>query len=161
MLRVARRTIALPLKQFRPPGQVEAEAEAHRAELLRLRREGTEEEIRAATARATQAGWQATLARTYAGKTTVDLEIQCIRIGSVALLSSQGEPFIETAQQVVAGSPFPHTLFSGYSNGAFGYIPTRQAFAEGGYETVAAAYAPGAAEMLAEESLRLLRDMVA
>ena len=44
-----------------------------------------EEEIRAATARATQAGWQANLARTYVGTTTVDLEIQCIRIGSTQL----------------------------------------------------------------------------
>ena len=161
VLRVARRNVALPVKQFRPVEEVEAEAAAHRAELLRLRREGTEEEIRAATARATQAGWQANLAREHAGKSTVDLEVQCIRIGSIALVSSQGEPFIETAQQIVAGSPFAHTLFSGYSNGAFGYIPTREAFAEGGYETRASAYAPGAAETLAEGVVRLLVEMAA
>jgi hypothetical protein len=50
-------------------------------------------------------------------------------------------------------------LFSGYSNGAFGYIPTREAFAEGGYETVASPYAPGAAEVLAGEALRLLAEV--
>ena len=161
VLRVARRMVPMPIKQFPPVVKLEAEAEACRAELARLRREGTEEEVRAATARATQAGWHATNARLYAGKNTVDWQMQCIRIGSIALLSCQGEPFIEIAQQIVAGSPFAQTLFSGYSNGGFGYIPTRQAFEEGGYETAATPFAPGAAEFLSDEGLRMLRDLAA
>src|ERR1700730_16781051 len=100
------------------------------------------------------------MGRLYAGQTTVDWELQCIRIGHLALLSCQGEPFLEISQQVVAGSPFAHTLFSGYSNGAFGYIPTRQAFEEGGYEIEASPFAPAAAEMLVSEALRLLHAMV-
>jgi hypothetical protein len=31
-------------------------------------------------------------------------------------------------------SPFEHTFYFGYTNGWFGYLPTAQAFAEGGYE---------------------------
>lgn len=161
VLRVARRVLAMPVKRFRPVDELEAEAETCRAELMRLRREGAEHEVRAATARATQAGWHASNARLYAGKETVDWQLQCIRIGSIALLSSQGEPFIEIAQRIVAESPFPHTLFSGYSNGGFGYIPTREAFDEGGYETEATPFAPGAAEYLAGEGVRLLREVAA
>ena len=55
-----------------------------------------------------------------------------IAIGpSIALVSVPGEPFTETAQAIVSQSPFPNTLFSGYSNGGFGYIPTRAALWRG------------------------------
>jgi len=32
-------------------------------------------------------------------------------------------------------SPYPHTFYFGYANGWLGYLATRQAFSEGGYET--------------------------
>ena len=126
---------------------------------MRVRESGTVEEIRAATARSTQANWQADMGRSYAEKTTVDWEMQCIRVGSVAFLSCQGEPFLEISQRILADSPFTHTLFSGYSNGAFGYLPTRQAFEEGGYEIDASPFAPDAADILVAGGLRLLNEM--
>ncbi len=159
MLQAAVRTVPMPARQFPPADELEAQAQAHRAELNRLRREGSDPEVKAATALATQAGWRAEYARLYGGSKTVDLEMQCIRIGNIALLSVPGEPFIEIAQQIVAGSPFAHTLFSGYSNGGFGYIPTRAGFAEGGYETEATPFAPDAAEVLADWGIRLLHEV--
>jgi neutral ceramidase len=150
--------VALPLRELRPPLEVEAETEQYRAELGRLRRVGNVEEIRAATARFTQAKQYADMVKQYAGKSSVDWEIQCICLGSVALVSTRGEPFTETARRIVTGSPFPHTLVSGYSNRGFGYIPTRSAFVEGGYEITASPFAPGAAEILANESLRMLEE---
>jgi len=158
-LRVARRTIKLPLRKLRPVKELEEEALRSLSELAAARRKGMAEEIQAATARATQDGWRLEMARSCSGNDKTDFELQCIRVGSVAFLSCQGEPFTETAQQVVDGSPFPHTLFSGYSNGAFGYIPTRQVFEEGGYETEASPFAPGAAELLASEAVRFLKEM--
>jgi neutral ceramidase len=159
VVRATRRNLPLPLRKLRPLEEVEAETETYRGELMGLRQKGGIEEIRAATARFTQASWYAEMVKQYAGKSAVDWEVQCIRVGPVAFISSRGEPFTETSQQIVAGSPFQHTLFSGYSNGGFGYIPTRQAFEEGGYEIDASPFAPGAAEMLAEESLGMLREM--
>lgn len=159
VVRVARRIAALPLRKLRPAIELEAEAQKCSAELERLRGQASVEEVRAANARSTQANWHADMAKLYAGKSTVDWEIQCIRIGPVALLSTRGEPFTEISRQVVAGSPFPHTLVSGYSNGAFGYIPTKQACQEGGYEIEASPFSPDAAETLVNESLRLLREV--
>ncbi len=159
LLRVARRLVPMPARQLPPPDQLQAEAAACVAELNRLRKEGSDDEIRAATAKATQIGWQADYARQYSGAQMIDWEMQCIRIGQIALLSVPGEPFIEIAQQIVAESPFAHTLFSGYSNGGFGYIPTLQAFAEGGYETQATPFAPNAAEVLVDEGISLLREI--
>jgi hypothetical protein len=158
-LRVAQRIIRLPARKFQPPEQLEAEAQALVAEMNRLRRQGAEDELRLATARATQAGWRAANARLYYGREWIDWEMQCIRIGPIALLSVAGEPFLEIARRIVAESPFEHTLFSGYSNGGFGYIPTREAFAEGGYEIEATPFSPDAADTLVAEALRLLREM--
>ncbi len=39
-------------------------------------------------------------------------------------------------------------MFSGYSNGYYGYIPIKAAFAEGGYEVRTSPYAPGDAERM-------------
>ncbi len=57
-------------------------------------------------------------------------------------------------------SPFKHTLFAGYTNGTIGYVPTRAAYAEGGYEvTQACQVVPDASEQIEEESICLLRSI--
>jgi len=158
-LRVAYETTALPVRAFPSPSDAEAEAERLRAQCNQIRGKGTEAEIRAATALATQAGTQADLARLFHGKTHTGWPLQTIRIGPVALIAVAGEPFAETGMQIVAGSPFAHTLFSGYSNGGFGYIPTRQAFQEGGYEITASPFSEDAAEVLSAAALKQLNEV--
>ncbi len=161
-LRVMQRTMQLPAKNFRPPEELEAEAAALRAEMNRLRAEGNPDQVRFATAKATQAGWRAEYSKNYHGLKTIPWEVMAIAIGpSIALVSVPGEPFTETAQAIAAQSPFAHTLISGYSNGGFGYIPTRQAFEEGGYETQATPFNEQAAEALSAEAVRLLQDLAA
>ncbi|HUQ92356.1 MAG TPA: neutral/alkaline non-lysosomal ceramidase N-terminal domain-containing protein [Bryobacteraceae bacterium] len=153
------RFLQLPLKSFAPPEEAEAEAAALREKLERLRREGTEAEIRAATAMATQAGMRADRARLYHGRTHIDWQLQGIRLGPVALLGIPGEPFLEIGQEIAARSPFQQTLFSGYSNGGFSYLPARDAYPAGGYEVETSPFAPGAAEIVVEESVRMLQDL--
>ena len=160
-LRVVQRTIQLPAREFRAPSELEAEAAALRAEMNRLRGQGNTDQIRLATAKATQAGWRAENARRYYGMKTIPWELMAICIGSVALVSTPGEPFTQTAQAVAVQSPFLHTLFSGYSNGGFGYIPVREAYTEGGYEIEATPFSEDAAGILAGEALQLLAEMAA
>jgi len=162
VLRMITRDISLPLRVFDPPEPLEAEAARLRAELERLRASGTEAEIRQATARATQAGWAASAARANHGKTEIPWQMQGIRIGDTALLSVQGEPFVEIGLRIAEASPFAHTLFSGYANGAFGYIATREAWHEGGYEVRGGSpFSAEAADVVVEEGLRLLRELAA
>ncbi len=158
-LDVRSKVLQLPLKEFPAPEVAEAEAAKLRDALNRLRREGTAAEIQAATALATQAGMRADRALLYHGKTEIDWQLQGIRLGPVALISIPGEPFTETGQEIAARSPFPYTLFSGYSNGGFGYMPVRSAYPEGGYEVETTPFAPGAAELVVEESLRMLHEL--
>jgi neutral ceramidase len=53
----------------------------------------------------------------------------------LALWSAPVELFCEISMNVRSRSPYPHTFYFGYANGWLGYLPTQQAFSEGGYET--------------------------
>lgn len=159
VLRVISRDLKLPLTQFRPVAELETAAALARQEFEALMKTGTESEIRAARSRATQAGMRAENARQYEGRTHLDWQLQGIRIGPVALLSIPGEPFTEINRSIVSQSPFEHTLFSGYSNGGFGYMPVRSAFPEGGYEVEISLFSPDAAEIVELEGVRMLREL--
>ena len=50
--------------------------------------------------------------------------------------------FTEIGQSIVARSPFPHTLYASYTDGSVWYVPTRAAYAEGGYEVTHACLVP-------------------
>src|ERR1043166_3766898 len=68
------------------------------------------------------------------GRTLVKLPVQVLRLNDAAIWSAPVELFSEIAIEVRNHSPFPFTLYFGYTNGWFGYLPTAKAFAEGGYE---------------------------
>jgi len=87
------------------------------------------------------------------------IELQAIKIGSCALITFPGELFVEIGLKIKEKSPFQHTYIVGYANGYVGYLPTKQAFEEGGYETIASHFAPESEEIVIEESLALLRSL--
>jgi hypothetical protein len=158
--RMITRKVALPLKQFGPPEKAREETARLLSQLNDLRAAGAPpDEIRAANARAVQSGWKTENACLYHGKPTLARELQCMRIGQIALISTEGEPFIEIALRVIGASPFRYTLFSGYSNGGFGYLPTREAYGEGGYEIETAPFSEDAADVFVEEATRMLNEI--
>jgi hypothetical protein len=53
----------------------------------------------------------------------------------LAIWSAPVELFCEISMDLRNRSPYRHTFYFGYANGWLGYLATRQAFAEGGYET--------------------------
>jgi hypothetical protein len=91
----------------------------------------------------------------------VTAELTAMRLGgSVGLVTAPGEIFTEIGQSIVARSPFPYTLYAGYTDGTIGYVPTRAAYPEGGYEVShACQVAPEAGEMIEAESVRLLASL--
>lgn len=64
----------------------------------------------------------------------VRLPIRFVRINDTVIWSAPVELFCEIAMDVRDRSPFSHTFYFGYTNGWFGYLPTANAFSEGGYE---------------------------
>jgi hypothetical protein len=64
---------------------------------------------------------------------TAVVEVACLEIGPVVIGFLPGEPYVEFQLQFrKALEPRP-ALLVGYANGWNGYIPTREAFAQGGY----------------------------
>jgi neutral ceramidase len=53
----------------------------------------------------------------------------------LAIWSAPVELFCEISMNIRDRSPYPHTFYFGYANGWLGYLATRKAFSEGGYET--------------------------
>lgn len=89
---------------------------------------------------------------------TVSADISAVRLSdTVAIATAPGEVFTLLGKDVVDRSPYGFTLFAGYTNGSINYVPTADAFDEGGYEvTHACLVAQGAGELLANEMLELL-----
>ena len=60
--------------------------------------------------------------------------VRFLRINDTLIWAAPVELFCEIAIAVRERSPFSHTFYFGYTNGWFGYLPTAEGFAEGGYE---------------------------
>lgn len=160
-LRVGTRELRLPLKAFAPSAELAAATAAHVANLDRLRAEGGDlEAIRAETMLAKRAAMRADLARRNEGHTHRTVTLQAFTIGdSVALPVVPGEPFCQIGLAVKGRSPFAHTLFAGYANIGWAYIPTADAYPLGGYEVEITPFAPEAAAMVVEGSVGLLEEL--
>ena len=87
-------------------------------------------------------------------------EVAALRLGDVVLLMAPGEVFNEIGTEIKTRAPLADTLFVGYSNGSIGYVPTPDAYSEGGYEVDRACrVAPEASGMLIEEAVRQLGEL--
>jgi hypothetical protein len=105
--------------------------------------------------------------RTLAGrpsKVPVRTEIASLRLGSLLLIFIPGELFVEIGLAIRKASPFATTWIVGYAEDYVGYIPTRAAYDEGGYELGPGAWARvgrGAEAILLREARALLRSLKA
>jgi hypothetical protein len=92
-----------------------------------------------------------------------EAEVMAVRLGEVAIVALPGEVFCELGLAIRRASPAPHTLVVELANDAIGYVPTRRAFADGGYETTpgSTCYEPGAGELLVDSALRQLTGLFA
>ncbi len=85
--------------------------------------------------------------------TPIDVQVQMLRIGELAIVAMPGEPFAEIGAAIRKASPFAVTMFCGYSSGDGGdYMPIASEYAHGGYEIERTPYAPEAAAKVVRES---------
>jgi len=90
--------------------------------------------------------------------------LQVIALDDVALVAIPGELFVELGREIERRSPFRLTLLVTLANDWVGYIPHREAFDEGGYETIFASQsrlAPEAGETVVEAAVALLQEAAA
>ena len=65
----------------------------------------------------------------------VPVEVQVLSMGDIMLAGIPGEVFVDVGLGIKKGSSYKNTFVAGYTNGDIGYMPTKKAFQEGGYET--------------------------
>ncbi len=89
---------------------------------------------------------------------SIDAEVQVISLGTeLAWVAMPGEIFVQLGLAIKDGSPFASTTINELANGSIGYVPTRQAYAQGNYEVVSARCAEGSGEVLVDAALKQLR----
>ncbi len=96
-----------------------------------------------------------------------EVELQALRIGDLAAVATPVELFAADGQAIRAGSPAPATIVAGWSNGNWGYLPTRRVAAHGGYEAETAhpwyqqpaAWTPESGDALRAAALASLADL--
>jgi neutral/alkaline ceramidase-like enzyme len=65
----------------------------------------------------------------------IEVPLQVLRIGDLALVTIPFETFAEMGLELKAKSPFQRTFAVSLANGAYGYLPTAAQHELGGYET--------------------------
>jgi len=93
---------------------------------------------------------------------TISTFIHVIRVGEAVLAGIPGEQFVQSGLEIKARSKFPNTFLVNLANDTIGYIPTRKAYEEGGYQTWigACSITPEAGEMIVERALDLIEMVV-
>jgi len=93
---------------------------------------------------------------------SVEAEIQALTLGDCALVGIPCEVFAQLGLEIKRRSPFPATAVVELANGWEGYLPTRQAYDEGGYEVRAARsskLASGSGESVVDAAANLLHSI--
>lgn len=85
-------------------------------------------------------------------------ELQALAIGDVILTAVPGELFVELGLEIKKRSWSKRTMVVTLANGSIGYIPTKKAYEEGGYETKSL-LKPGVGEMIVERTIELVERL--
>ena len=165
---IAATPIRVAAKQAKLPAQRPASLEEAREAVAAL--EGELAQLTASKAHQGSRQWaewrlsraRAQLESSETGKPLppVVADLTAIGMGDLGIAAAPGEIFCEIGCAVRGASPFPHTMFLGYTNGSIGYVPIPEAYPEGGYEvTHASRVGPEAAGIVTDTAAGLLRKV--
>lgn len=100
----------------------------------------------------------AVIRKTDMGETR-SIPIQAAVAGELAFAFAPYEMFSGNGVELKQTSPFPATFVNSCSNGYYGYLPTKDAFAYNCYEANTTPFASGIGEKLSETFVKLMQDM--
>ena len=93
------------------------------------------------------------------GPETIDIQISAVAIGPVVLIGAPGESFVDTGIKLKEAKGWDLVLPTSITNGYYSYLPTKEAFDEGGFEARTSEFKKGIAEIIVEESRKLLKEL--
>lgn len=85
--------------------------------------------------------------------------LSAVKIGDLVFAGIGGEPFTEIGNRICADSPFKNTVLCCLTNSSGGYIPTRSAYEEGGYEAKSSSLKPGSDDIIVDGMTKLLNEV--
>jgi hypothetical protein len=87
------------------------------------------------------------------------IEVSAIAVGDIVFLGLPGEIFVEIGLDIADGADIDGLFTLSMANGSVGYIPTRIAFDQGGYESGVSRFAPGCGEALADAAVATIASL--
>ncbi len=158
-LQIGNHIAELPAAEFPPLAVIQATLDQRAAELVEVRKTGDEDAIKDAVMLSKRAWIQMNLARSVGGATTVPTRIQVIRLGSIAFVGTPVEAFAEVGLAIKEASPARQTIFAGYANESFGYMPMVADYEIGGYEPRTTPFHAGSGEQMIAECGEVLEEL--
>ena len=93
------------------------------------------------------------------GPKTMDIQISAVAIGPVVLIGAPGESFVDIGKTLKETQGWDLVLPTSITNGYYAYLPTKEAFDEGGFEARTSEFKKGVAEIIIEESKAMLNQL--
>ena len=90
---------------------------------------------------------------------TQQLELNAIKLGNVAMVTAPNELFDTNSVWLEENAPTAYTLTLGYTNGHYGYVPSKLAWEYSCYESDITYYTAGTAEQIQQTFLDMLGKM--
>lgn len=94
------------------------------------------------------------------GPETIDIQISAVAIGPVVLIGAPGESFVDTGLTLKNTDGWDLVLPTCITNGYYAYLPTEEAFNEGGFEARTSEFKRGIAEIIVDESKKILKELL-
>ncbi len=85
--------------------------------------------------------------------------LSAIKIGDLVLAGIGGEPFVDIGRRIKELSPYDATILCALTNSAGGYIPTKKAYEEGGYEARGSSLAAGGDDIIVNGMIELFKEL--
>jgi hypothetical protein len=161
-LKFVSKVIEVPGREYTPEEieRMRGEVAAAKQKLAAVRPSGDAREIHLAEARLRRVSDLLEQWRKPSDGKPVKVRLQALRIGHVVIVSMPGEPFAEIGAAVKKASPFPITMFCGYSSGEGGdYMPVAAEYPFAGYEVDRTPYGRGAADVVIREAAAMYRGL--
>ena len=153
----------LPCKDVLPLDEAQRAYDQQASELEGIRASGASgDDIQAAVSLVMRANIALNVSKNNARHRvgdTITINAQAIRIGGAVLVSMPVEPFAELGAQIKERSVSENTVFSGFSNGHYAYLPTDMAHEDGGYEVRVTPFAAGAEGIAVDACLEAIEQV--
>ena len=92
-------------------------------------------------------------------KTTIGVPTTAVRLDEFTMVTFPGELFHDIGKQIKHSTHGRYSFLVGYCNESLGYMPTQEAYSQGGYEPNSSRYAPVTEKIYVQGVIDLLSEL--